>query len=63
MDSLQSHCSFNVASMFEVRGYIGVVKTVYAEKQLFSGVENYFTNAMLYRDEQEDEANDGNKAM
>lgn len=62
MDSLQPHYIFNVTSISEVHGQTGVVKTFYTVKQLFRGVENYFIDAILYKDEQEEETNDGNEA-
>lgn len=39
----------------------GVVKTIYAERQPFKGIENYFTYVFQYKDEQENETNDGNE--
>lgn len=39
----------------------GVVKTVYVERQPFKGVNNYFFDVILYKDEQEDETKDRNE--
>lgn len=36
-------------------------RTIYAEKQLFKGVGNYFTNAVMLKDEQGVEVDDGNE--
>lgn len=40
----------------------GVVKIVYAEKKPYRGIENYFTDVIHYKDEQEGETDDGNEA-
>lgn len=48
--------------MSEVCRYAGVVRTVYAEKQHFRGIENYFTDVILQKDEQEGGTDDGNEA-
>lgn len=39
-----------------------MVKIVYTERWPFKRDENYFTNVVLYKDEQEDETDDGKKA-
>lgn len=44
--------------------YVGtqeLVKIVYAEKQLFRGFENYFTDAIICKDEQEGGTDDENE--